>query len=215
MTAHNDPPTTPGGADDELLPCGRLLSEVWQTWEDQADDEHARTCPYCRQAVADLDQLETVVRDLREEPDQDLGRLDASSLTRRVMDVVRLELRPGRPLPLGEPDEDLWIMEAVAARALRTAAETVPGVRAGSCRLKPSPRDDEEADGVEIHLDVHAPLDAALQALADDVRARVQEAAQQRIGMETAAVHIHVTDVTEPPADAEDGTYEGQEGRTR
>ncbi|MZD06559.1 Asp23/Gls24 family envelope stress response protein, partial [Streptomyces sp. SID5785] len=48
MTAHTDPPTARSGAadDDERLPCGRLLSQVWEAWEDRADDPHLRTCPH-------------------------------------------------------------------------------------------------------------------------------------------------------------------------
>ncbi|MGW2730886.1 hypothetical protein [Streptomyces sp. NPDC001494] len=43
---------------------------------------------------------------LREET-PDTSGYETGPLTRRVMDLVRLELRPGRPLPLGEPAEDL------------------------------------------------------------------------------------------------------------
>ncbi|KPI07508.1 protein of unknown function DUF322 [Actinobacteria bacterium OK074] len=207
MTDRTDPPNNPSTRDDddELLPCGRLLSQAWQDWEQRSDDTdaHARSCPHCRQAVAGLDRLESVVRGLRDEADDAVG-YDTEPLTRRIMDVVRLELRPGRPLPLGEPAEDLWIMEAVAARALRAAAETVPGVRAGSCRLL-----DVHADGgAEVRLDIHAPADAPLPDLAARVRDRVREAADRELGMAIAAVDIHVTDLVPPQADS------AQEGRT-
>ncbi len=121
MTERTDQPnTTPTqAADDELLPCGRLLSRTWDEWERGVDDPHLHSCPYCGQAVRGLDDLESVVRGLQEETDTTASAYDSEPLTRRIMDVVRLELRPGRPLPLGEPAEDLWIMEAVAARALR------------------------------------------------------------------------------------------------
>ncbi len=205
--------------DDELLPCGRLLSQTWNDWEQRPDDTddtedtddtrdtdnpdaHLRSCPYCRQAVSGLDRLESVVRGLQEETDT--SAYDAGPLTRRVMDVVRLELRPGRPLPLGEPAEDLWIMEAVAARALRAAAETVEGVRAGSCRLFDAP-----ADGaVGVRLDIHAPADVSLPDLAARVRERVREAADRELGMIVATVDIHVTDLLHAPAD--DGQEEGR-----
>lgn len=216
MTAHTDPPNThsethSGDAEDERLPCGRLLSQVWSAWEEGADDPHLHACPHCRAAVRDLDQLESAVRDLRGGSlDDDPGHDAAAALTRRVMDVVRLELRPGRPLPLGEPDEDLWVMEAVAARSLRAAAETVPGVRAGSCRLRPLPGP-EAPDRVEVALDIHAPLDASLPDLAEDVRTRVWHAADRDLGMPVAAVHIRVTDLI----DVTDGPTDGQEGGAR
>ncbi|MFJ4715974.1 Asp23/Gls24 family envelope stress response protein [Streptomyces sp. NPDC088785] len=200
MTAHTEPPNPHDDlAGDERLPCGRPLSQVWELWEEQSDDPHLHACPHCQDATGDLYRLETAVRDLREEPLDD-ARYDASTLTRRVMDVVRLELRPGRPLPLGEPDEDLWIMEAVAARTLRAAAETVPGVRAGSCRLRPA--DGPSAERVEVRLEIHAPSDAHLPDLAEDVRIRVREVADRDLGMEIASVDIRITDLT----DGTDGT---------
>ncbi|MFG2282317.1 Asp23/Gls24 family envelope stress response protein [Streptomyces asoensis] len=222
MTDRTDPPNGAyaHGDDDELLPCGRLLSRVWEDWERQADGTHLRSCPHCRQAVAGLDRLECVVRGLDEETVPPSPQ-DTESLTRRIMDVVRLELRPGRPVPLGEPAEDLWIMEAVAARTLRAAAETVPGVRAGSCRLlAPDPDGPTAAptaaDGspegagavVGVRLDIHAPAGAPLLPLTERVRKRVREAADRELGMPLAAVDIRVTDLV--PASAGDG----QEGRT-
>ena len=205
MTDRTDQPNTTAAApaDDELLPCGRLLSRTWEDWERGADDPHLRTCPHCRQAVRGLDDLESVVRGLQAETDTTASAYDAEPLTRRIMDVVRLELRPGRPLPLGEPAEDLWIMEAVVARALRAAAESVPGVRAGSCRL----RDGDGGDGVEVRLEIHAPADAPLPELAARVRERVWEAADRELGMGVTAVDIRVTDLvpSSMPDDQEGG----------
>ncbi|MCS0605845.1 Asp23/Gls24 family envelope stress response protein [Streptomyces sp. LP11] len=208
MTTHTDPPDTARDhGDDEHLPCGRLLSQVWDDWERGTADPHRAGCPHCRGAVSDLDALETAVRGLREETPGPRGH-DAEPLARRVMDLVRLELRPGRPLPLGEPAEDLWITETVAARALRAAAETVDGVRAGSCRLTPAeaPENAPKDSGVGIRLDIHAPPGAVLPLLAERVRQRVRETADRELGMPTAAVDIRVTDlVDDTPADDQEG----------
>jgi hypothetical protein len=207
MTAHTDPPNRASVHDDEVLPCGRLLSRTWEDWEQRPDDAHLRSCPYCRDAVRELDRLESAVRDLRTEA-VDGSLYDAEPLTRRIMDVVRMELRPGRPLPLGEPAEDLWVMEAVAARTLRAAAETVAGVRAGSCRLLDAGADGV-VEGVGVRLDIHAPDGAPLPELAAQVRERVWEAADRELGLVVAVVDIRVTDLV--PA----ATEHGQEGRTR
>ncbi|MFD9590105.1 Asp23/Gls24 family envelope stress response protein [Streptomyces sp. NPDC059980] len=208
MTHHSGPPERRLGSDedDELLPCGRPLGEVWEIAEDPTRaDAHGEGCPHCGRALDEWTRLESLVGGLRDETDT-VASYDATPLTRRVMDVVRVELRPGRPLPLGDPAEDLWIMEAVAARTLRTAGETVAGVRAGSCRIVPrTPSAPGGSAGVDVRLDIVAPVDAALEHLAERVRERVLDVARGRLGMDVTAVDIRITDLTGPVADVEEG----------
>ncbi|MFF9364903.1 Asp23/Gls24 family envelope stress response protein [Streptomyces griseoluteus] len=204
MTTHTDPPgryTGPDG-DDERLACGRLLSGVWDGWEQADPDPHRATCPYCKDAVRELTLLESTVRELREETTPGETGYDPSALTRRVMDVVRMELRPGRPVPLGDDDEDLWVMEAVAARTLRAAAEAVTGVRAGSCRITPP---DTGRGEVTVRLEVQAPLGVPLEEAAEEVRRRVTGAARLRLGLRLAAVDIRIVDLVDAPAGFEEG----------
>ncbi|MFF7492748.1 MULTISPECIES: Asp23/Gls24 family envelope stress response protein [Streptomyces] len=197
----NLPPETRTDPDDETLPCGRLLSQVWADWEEGVHDDHTAQCAHCRLAVADLERLESQVRALDSDPAQQ--PVDAASFIDRVMDVVRLELRPGRPLPLGEADEDLRIMENVAARALRRAAEEVPGVRAGSCRLGGTP--------VDVDLSVHVPLTTPdVPALAQQIRDRVDATAHERLGLHLGEINVRVTDLVSEdeaaPRSAEEGS---------
>ncbi|WP_329019071.1 hypothetical protein [Streptomyces sp. NBC_01601] len=152
--------------------------------------------------MRELRLLETTVRELRGESVPEDTGYDASALTRRVMDVVRMELRPGRPVPLGDEDEDLWVMEAVAARTLRAAAETVAGVRAGSCRIAPP---EASARGeVAVRLEVHAPTGVPLEEVAEEVRRRVAGAARLRLGLRPASVDIRITDLVDVPAGFEE-----------
>ncbi|MFD5007501.1 hypothetical protein CJI59_13220 [Streptomyces sp. Alain-F2R5] len=192
--------TGPGGADDaaddERLACGRLLSEVWESREDGSEDPHLRTCPHCAAAVRQLDLLGAAVREAsrgEREPE-----CDAGALAERVMDVVRLELRPGRPLPLGEREEDLWVREAMAAKVLRAAAETVPGVRAGSCRIRPGERGGAPTRGpVRVRLEVVVPLVPGLHELAEEIRRQVRGAAEDALGLPVEHVDVHITDVVD------------------
>ena len=205
MTHHHGPPEGRLDPDDdgELLPCGRALFEVWETAEDPSrTDAHAEHCPHCGRALGEWTRLESLVGGLRAETEP-VASYDATALTRRVMDVVRVELRPGRPLPLGGPAEDLWIMEAVAARTLRTAAESVAGVRAGSCRIVP--RSPAAPPGVDVRLEIAAAGGAALDHLAERVREAVLDAAHTRLGMDAAAVDIRITDLIGSVADFEEG----------
>ncbi|MER7956956.1 Asp23/Gls24 family envelope stress response protein [Streptomyces sp. NPDC096030] len=201
MNTHTTPSDHEGdfGGEEDRLPCGRHLADVWTSAERREDDPHPASCGSCRRAVEDLERLESVVRGLRDESERTVP--DTASLTRRVMDVVRLELRPGRPLPLGAVSENLWIMESVAARALRGAAESVPGVRAGSCRFhSPSP----DAPPV-VRVEVHAPAGQHLPAVAESISRAVHGTADRSLGMPVAVVDIVIADIVGSPADDREG----------
>ncbi|QKW10504.1 hypothetical protein HUT18_32885 [Streptomyces sp. NA04227] len=188
--------------DDELLPCGRSLESLWAAHDENGPaDPHVAHCPHCTAALDELHALDEVVRQARtaeEDPE------DASRLTRRVMDIVRLELRPGRSLPLGEADEDLWIVEAAAAKSFRSAADSVPGVRAGSCQVLPlTPGAGRVRGPVAVRLDIAAALSWNLQEVAEAVRAAVSAAADRSIGLEVRTVDVSVVDVLDE--DQQDG----------
>ncbi|MFG2623088.1 Asp23/Gls24 family envelope stress response protein [Streptomyces sp. NPDC048507] len=196
MTTPTHPlPTPPDPDDDPTLPCGRHLSDAWTAWEDGYTDDHPSTCPHCAAAVEELRQLSAAVHRMGQAQEQDPAEYDTTSLTDRVMNIVRAELRPGRPLPLGEPDEAIWINESTAARVLRAAAERVPGVRAGSCRITPDPA----SRTLSVSLHIVAPADAPnLLALADDVRRAAQEAADARLGLNVTGIDVRITGLTDP-----------------
>lgn len=204
-----DGTTGEGRADeDERLPCGRELAQVWQQWEDGQGDAHTRACPHCSAALEELDGLKDVVRRVRdEEPVQE----DTSALVERVMDVVHLELRPGRTLPLGTDAEDTWIVEAAAAKAFRAAADSLPGVRAGSCRIAPlhpaaGPRQRTRGP-VKVRIEVVIDMTDNLQDAAEQVRKRLLVTAQRALGMQVGSVDVAIVDVL-------DGEGHG-EGRNR
>ncbi|MFI5904762.1 hypothetical protein [Streptomyces cyaneofuscatus] len=190
--------------EEERLACGRLLSDVWDAWDADrtADDPHLAACPHCSAALAELTGLgEAVRRTCAEEPG--VPEATTAAVTARVMDLVRLELRPGRPLPLGEPEEDHWIVEAAAARLLRAAVDALPGVRAGSCRI--APLDPADPTGpVHVRVEVAASLDRSLPDLADAVRARIAEVADQDIGIRLGAADVLVVDILDDDDDDED-----------
>ncbi|MFJ9939699.1 Asp23/Gls24 family envelope stress response protein [Streptomyces erythrochromogenes] len=201
------PEERPDGEHAELLACGRDLAAVWEAAErtghtgrgEQAEtDPHTLRCPHCREAVADLERLRTAAA--APAPAGAGGPADTSALVRRVMDVVRLELRPGRTLPLGGADEDIWVYESVAARTLRAAAEEVPGVRAGSCRITPPGGRGEPARGpVTVHLEVTVEYGHDLRATSEAVRRAAFRGAHERLGLTVSALDVTVTDLHDPP----------------
>lgn len=201
LDAPHTRPSGPSGADglpfegDEVLPCGRLLSQVWERARDTVADPdpapHTASCPYCREAVEGLAALTEATRALCAAED-DTSAL--RSLTERVMDVVRAEVRLGRLLPLADPERDLRIAESAAAKVLRRAADTVPGARAAACRLRP---EGEGAD-VRVTLTLAAALDRPLPDRVRQVRRSVLHSARHDLGLAVTAVDITVTGVLEP-----------------
>ncbi|MFI7285641.1 hypothetical protein ACIBRY_03080 [Streptomyces anulatus] len=179
--------------EDERLACGRLLTDVWEAWDTgrSAEDPHFADCPFCSAALADLTGLGDAVRRTCE---QEPGTPDTTAITARVMDLVRLELRPGRPLPLGEPGEDYWMVEAAVARILRAAVDRLPGVRAGSCRIAPLDPADPTGE-LHIRVEVAASLGLPMRDLADAVRAQVAEVADRDIGIRLATTDVSVVDI--------------------
>ncbi|MFJ7269067.1 hypothetical protein ACIQV3_20910 [Streptomyces sp. NPDC099050] len=191
----------------EVLPCGRDLADLWdrqdgtEAGDARSAGSHAATCGHCAAALADFARLRrAVLRDAREAQEAQETGADGeeavSRLTANIMDVVRLELRPGRTLALGEMDEDSWIYEAVAARTFRTAAERVPGVQAGSCRVSPGPgprTGDRTPAHVRIEVTVGTTRDLPLTA--DRIREQVARAARQALGMHIASIDVAVTDL--------------------
>ncbi|MEU0332591.1 hypothetical protein [Streptomyces sp. NPDC006193] len=183
-----DPPVFPG---DEVLPCGRRLSRVWEQAQDAAPpaDPHTLSCPHCREAVEGLAAVNAATRALRAEDPPGLH-----ALVGRVMEVVGAEVRLGRLLPLADPDRDLRIAESAAAKVLRRAADAVPGTRAATCRLVP------EGDGpdVRVTMTLAAGLDRPLPDRVHQVRRSVLDSAGQDLGLAVTAVDITVVEVLEP-----------------
>ncbi|GHA68181.1 MULTISPECIES: Asp23/Gls24 family envelope stress response protein [Streptomyces] len=180
----------PPFAGDEVLPCGRLLSRVWERARDTAPtaDPHTLSCPHCGEAVEGLATLNAATRALRDDAP------GFRALAGRVMNIVRAEIRLGRLLPLADPDRDLRISESAAAKVLRQAADTVRDARVATCRLVP------EGDGTDVRvtMTLAAALDAPLPDRIHQVRRSVLRSAVQDLGLSVTAVDITVVDVLEP-----------------
>ncbi|MFI5943375.1 hypothetical protein ACIBCB_24380 [Streptomyces uncialis] len=197
-----DGPGTPDGPAGELLPCGRSLESVWdaQGTPEAERDTHLRTCPHCGAALRELTTLDRLVQ--RARVTDEAGTADpreAARFTARVMDVVRLELRPGRTLPLGDLDEDLWIVESAAAKTFRAAVDALPGVRAGSCQVHPADPADSGSGvprgPVRVRLEVEVSALRNLQEAAEAVRAATVRAGAERLGLTVGRVDVTVTDL--------------------
>ncbi|MBX9425974.1 MULTISPECIES: hypothetical protein [Streptomyces] len=116
--------------------------------------------------------------------------------------AVRDRLAPGRLLPLGTAADGAWITERAAREVLGRAASAVRGVVPGALRIRP---DREAESGEEAALRVSASFGAVaghpLPALTEALRAALLTAAEDELGLVTAAVDLRVTDLLDaaPP----------------
>ncbi|ATZ29394.1 hypothetical protein SLAV_38150 [Streptomyces lavendulae subsp. lavendulae] len=176
----------------ELLPCGRPLGHAWQQARSAAGaaDPHSSRCPHCREAIEGLTALDRATRALRAEEQP-----DGHSLATRVINAVRSEVRLGTKLLLDDPDHDLRIAESAAAKVLRRAADTVPGIRAASCRVAAA-KDDHAVHVVHVVvITVAATLDQPLRGRAEAVRQAVLHAAEHVLGLAVTTVDVEVNAV--------------------
>lgn len=187
-TSERDPARLVG---DERLPCGRLVSQVWEQARAAPGhpDAHVAGCSHCRQAVEGLAVLDRTTRTLRAE------RPSARTVADRVIRAVRAEMRLGAMVPLDDPARELRIAEIPAAKILRRAADRVPGIRAASCRLI---REDDSGTAVAIALTLAASLDEPLTGRAAEVRRAVLDAARQQLGIAVSRIDLTIVSVLEP-----------------
>jgi len=147
-------------------------------------------------------------------------------LTRTVREQVAL----GRLLPLGGPDDAMWIAESAAVRVLRRAAARLPGVRLGEVEVRlgevagPMPGLPAEAPvGVLPHLPLRvlaafeAAGDEPLPTAAERVRDVLWDAARDGVGLAVAAVDLRVTGLLvgerEPTADEQEDAVGARQER--
>ncbi|MFG2887927.1 hypothetical protein [Streptomyces sp. NPDC048248] len=179
---------------DERLPCGRMVSHVWErarTTDDQTD-AHTTGCAFCRQAIEGLTALDHTTRTLRAE------RPSARTVADRVVRAVRAEARLGQMLPLDDPMQELRIAETTVAKVLRRAADRIPGVRAAGCRLTP----DDAGAKVTITMTLAATLDQPLPIRAAEVRRAVAYASAHEIGLAVNSIDLWIESELEPMTSA-------------
>lgn len=162
---------------------------VWRSAKPGRRMDDVNLC-YCEDPLCELERLYSAVYKVRTDAVADADD-DPSVISQHVLDIVRAELQPGRKLPLGEPTEDLWITEAAAARTLCAAAESIPGVRAVSCSVSLTPN--SAGGSVDVSIDVHAAAIAQFPQLKENIRQLVWNAAEEVLGLDTAAVEVRVT----------------------
>ncbi|AXK34208.1 hypothetical protein DVA86_17680 [Streptomyces armeniacus] len=133
-----------------------------------------------------------------------------------LADAVRRQLRHGRLLPLGGPDDGAWITEHAAVGVLRRAAAGVHGVRPGAFRLAladaaaavrpavPAPPSALPYGPLRLEAEFAAAAYEPLPGLAERVRTALDRAADERLGLAVRVVDLRVSALLDDDA-AESG----------
>ncbi|MEU4894372.1 nucleopolyhedrovirus P10 family protein [Streptomyces sp. NPDC044780] len=132
-------------------------------------------------------------------------------VTDRLAQTVREQLRLGRLLPLGGPEDGSWITEHAASEVLGRAAHEVTDARLEALRIGPADPDTASTPAVppppsalppgplRIAAECGATLEEALPVTADRLRKVLLDEAADRLGLLVEAVDVRVTKVLEEP----------------
>ncbi|WP_327685674.1 Asp23/Gls24 family envelope stress response protein [Streptomyces sp. NBC_00467] len=177
-------------AQGSTLPCGRDIETVWERPSPRGGDEsdgHDPACEYCAAARESLAVLREVTGELAAEEIHPPG-----GVTARIMSAVRAER--GRHhmllLPSTEPG-DVRVSEQAVAAVLRSAADSVDGVRARHCRITAT----ETVGAVRVELTIAVGYRGFHSDAIEDVRERVRAAAAARVGVSLVHVDLTVEDL--------------------
>ncbi|WP_256668054.1 Asp23/Gls24 family envelope stress response protein [Nocardia cyriacigeorgica] len=184
---------------DYVLPCGRELEQVWDRLdavEAGHADEHELSCPHCAAARDSLLALRAATRQMIEEP------VPPPDLVGRIMSAVRAEVRRGRTLDVPTPEPGaVEVSEQAVSTVLRYAADSVPGVRARRCRVRPAGVGADGEHVVDVDLSIAVRFGpTAVAELMSIVRERVTAALPARIGLILHRLDLTIVDIYEDPS---------------
>ncbi|MFD5124379.1 nucleopolyhedrovirus P10 family protein [Streptomyces sp. NPDC058385] len=136
--------------------------------------------------------------------------------------AVRHQLGLGRLVPLGGPRDGCWLAESAARSALRRAAQSLPGVRLEGLRIEladpdgsyesavPAPPSALPPGPLRIVAECAAALDQPLPAAASRLRAALNGAASDGLGLVVDQVDLRVTALLDDGAQAQPGPVDAE-----
>ncbi|MFJ6535961.1 Asp23/Gls24 family envelope stress response protein [Paenarthrobacter sp. NPDC091711] len=193
---------TPGDA----LECGHSLAEL-STYLDTgeiADPAHLRSCPECQAGLASLRHLSELGSELLSSDLADAGS-GHDDWMQSILDNLRLELRPGRNIPLRteNPNDTLWETEGAITALIRSVADALPGTAAGKCRLHGDLTGGESSTsgaGIIVDVEIAVVYGHPMEERAAELRRELAKTLAFQTELTIEAINITVTDVLELPA---------------
>lgn len=190
---------TPGDA----LECGHSLAELsaYLDTGEIADPAHLDSCPECQAGLASLRRLSELGNELLTADVADAGS-GSDDWMQTILDNLRLELRPGRSIPLraADPQDTLWETEGSVSALIRSVADSFPGTAAGKCRLLGDIT--VPGAGITVEVEIAVVYGLAMEERAAALRNELAKVLEVQTELNIQAINITVTDVLELPAPA-------------
>ncbi|KQR03923.1 hypothetical protein ASF74_17960 [Arthrobacter sp. Leaf145] len=190
---------TPGDA----LECGHSLAELsaYLDTGEIADPAHLDSCPECQAGLASLRRLSELGNELLTADVADAGS-GSDDWMQTILDNLRLELRPGRSIPLraADPQDTLWETEGSVSALIRSVADSFPGTAAGKCRLLGDIT--VPGAGITVEVEIAVVYGHAMEERAAALRNELAKVLEVQTELNIQAINITVTDVLELPAPA-------------
>ncbi|WP_159706363.1 Asp23/Gls24 family envelope stress response protein [Arthrobacter sp. 18067] len=184
----------------DTLECGHSLAELSAYLDTgQIDDPaHLDSCPECQAGLASLRHLSELGSDLLRSDVAAAGSGNDDWM-QSILDNLRLELRPGRSIPLQSEDahDTLWETEGSISALIRSVADALPGTAAGKCRLHGDVT--TPGAGITVEVDIAVVYGHAMEERAAVLRQELAETLAFHTELAIQTINITVTDVLEPP----------------
>lgn len=182
----------------DTLECGHSLAELsaYLDTGQIADPAHLDSCPECQAGLASLRNLSALGSELLSSDVADAGS-GSDDWMQSILDNLRLELRPGRSIPLqsDHPDDTLWETEGSISALIRSVVDAHPGTAAGKCRLHGDVTTPGALTTVEVEIAVV--YGHSMEERADQLREELARTLATHTELAIEAINITVTDVLE------------------
>ncbi|WP_426005210.1 Asp23/Gls24 family envelope stress response protein [Paenarthrobacter sp. NyZ202] len=196
-------------ASHDTMECGHSLAELSDYLDtgEFSDPAHLESCPECQAGLASLRRLSRFAGDLVHADTAEAGS-GTDEWMQSILSNLRLELRPGRTIPLrsDNPADVLSETEGAITALIRSLVDEIPGTAAGRCSLLGDVT--EPGAGISVHVDVAVMYGRHLEERASEVRARLAEALGTHTELNVTGIDVTITDVLEPAASPENNREE-------
>ncbi|MGO4805906.1 Asp23/Gls24 family envelope stress response protein [Arthrobacter sp. 2MCAF15] len=182
----------------DMLGCGRSLADLSEYLDTGriGDPGHLADCPECQSGLASLRSLAALGNELLD-ADTDAAGSGSDDWMKTILGNLRLELRPGRNIPLraDTPGDILTETEGSIAALIRSVADSLPGTAAGKCRLHGDVN--EPGAPITVGVDLAVVYGHPMEERAATLRRKLATVLARQTELNITAIDVTITDVLE------------------